>query len=142
MQSWADCITGTLESSFWKRQLAGNAARRLALFQKAGLVNDKNRIPISERFQRVIAYDVAQRFRVPPAAAQDRLLTPRARIPGRFRAHPTCLARFVPELPIQEFPCRRRNPLLAEQRTKLRLHIPQRRRPKRKRRLNRCSRHP
>ena len=22
MQSWADCITGTLESSFWKRQAA------------------------------------------------------------------------------------------------------------------------
>ena len=79
------------------RVLARNAARRFALLQKTGLVNDKNRIPISERFQRVIAYDVAQRFRVPPAAAQDRLLTPRARIPGRFRAHPTCLARFVPE---------------------------------------------
>ena len=74
--------------------------------------------------------------------AQYRLLTPWAEIPGRFRAHPAGLARFAPKQPIQEIPCRRRDPLLAEQRTKLRLHIPQRRRPKPKRRLNRCSDHP
>ena len=40
------------------RVLARNATRRLALFQKAGLINDKNSLLISERFQRVIAYDV------------------------------------------------------------------------------------
>ena len=27
MQSWADCITGTRESSFWKRQVRNRAAR-------------------------------------------------------------------------------------------------------------------
>ena len=106
------------------RVLARNATRRLALFQKAGLINDKNSLLISERFQRVIAYDVAQRFRIPPAAAQDRLLTPRAGIASRFCAHPPCLARLVPEQSIQEFPCRCRDPLLAKQGTKPRLHIP------------------
>ena len=106
------------------RVLARNATRRLALFQKAGLINDKNRLLISERFQRVIAYDVAQRFRIPPAAAQDRLLTPRAGIASRFCAHPPRLARLVPEQSIQEFPCRCRDPLLAKQGTKPRLHIP------------------
>src|SRR5665811_1911820 len=124
------------------RILARNAARRLALFQKAGLVDDKNRLLISQGFQRIIAHHVAQRFRVPPAATQDRLLTPRAEIPSRFRAHPARLARFAPKQPIQEIPCRRSDPLLAEQRTNPRLHIPQRGRPKPKRRLNRCSDHP
>ena len=46
------------------------------------------------------------------------------RDPRRFRAHPACLARFATEQSIQKLPCRRRNAFLAEQRTKLRLHIP------------------
>jgi hypothetical protein len=39
--------------------------------------------------------DLAQRAGVPPAAAQDRLLTPGAGIARRLRAHPARLSRFV-----------------------------------------------
>ncbi len=106
------------------RILARNTTRRLALFQKAGLINDKDSLLISERFQRVIAYNVAQPFRIPPATAQDRLLTPQARIASRFRAHPPGLARIVPSNPSKNCPCRCRHPLLAKQQTKPRLHIP------------------
>jgi hypothetical protein len=112
------------------------------LLQKAGLVDDKNRILVGERFQSVIAHDIAQCICVPPAAAQDRLLTPWARIAGRLRAHPTRLARFVPQKPVQKLPRRCRYSLLTKQRTYPRLNIPQRRYPKLKRRLDRCSRHP
>ena len=118
------------------RVLARNSARRLALLQKTGLVDDQNRILISQRFQRVIAHDVAQRIRVPPPAAEDRLLTPRTGIARRFRAHPAGLARFVPQKSVEKLSCRGRHPLLTEQATYPRLHIPQRRRPKLQRRLN------
>ena len=124
------------------RVLARNPARRLALLQEAGLVDDKNRLLIGEGFQRVRAHDVTQRIRVPPPSAQDRLLTPRAGIAGRLRAHPARLARLVPQKAVEKFFCRGRHPLLAEQRSNPRLHIPRRRRPKLKRRLDRCSRHP
>ena len=106
------------------RVLARNAARCLALFQKAGLINDKNRLLVGEGFQRVIAHDVAQRFRVPPAAAQDRLLTPRSGIAGRFRPHPACLARLGPQKAVQKLSRRCRHPLLAKQTADPRLHIP------------------
>src|ERR1700693_4882927 len=124
------------------RVLARNAARRLALLQKAGLVDDKNRVLIGQRFQRVIAYDVAQRLRIPPATAQDCLLTPRAGIARHFRPHPAGLARFVPQKSVQKLPRGARNPLLPKQRTNPRLHVPQRRCPKLKRCFDRCSRHP
>jgi putative ATP-binding cassette transporter len=42
MQSWADCITGTLESSFWKRQEQFHS-RKLVLERRRGgakLVSD------------------------------------------------------------------------------------------------------
>ena len=99
------------------RVLARNPARRLALLQKAGLVDDQNRVLIGKRFQRVIAHDVAQRIRVPSPAAQDRLLTPWAGIARRFRAHPARLARLVPQKPVQKLSRRCRNPLLTEQPT-------------------------
>jgi hypothetical protein len=54
------------------RVLACNPAGRLALLQKAGLVDDKNRLLIGQRFQRVIAHNVAQRIGVPVATAKDR----------------------------------------------------------------------
>ena len=106
------------------RVLARNPARRLALLQKAGLVDDKDRLRVGERFQRVLAHDVAQRIRVPPAAAQDRLLPPRAGITDRFRAHPARLAWLVPQKPVEKLSRRSRNPLLTEQGTNPRLHIP------------------
>jgi hypothetical protein len=36
-----------------------HAAARLALLEEAGLINHQNRIPISQRFQGIIAHDVA-----------------------------------------------------------------------------------
>jgi hypothetical protein len=99
--------------SEWADEATAQRRAMPPLVQKAGLGNDKNRIPTSERFQRVIAYDVAHRFCVPPAAVQDRLLALRVKIPSRLRAHPACLARFVAKQPIQEFLCRRRHPLVA-----------------------------
>jgi len=53
-------------------------------------------------------------IRVPPAAAQDRLLAPRARIPSRLGAHPSGLAPFIPEQTVQEQACRRCYPFLRE----------------------------
>jgi hypothetical protein len=50
MQSWADCITGTLESSYWKRQApaaksrdapASNQQRKLPACHSDGRTNDK-----------------------------------------------------------------------------------------------------
>ena len=106
------------------RVLPRDTARRLALLQKAGFVDDQNRVLIGERFQRVIADDVAQCIRIPPAAAQDRLLTPRPGIARRLRAHPAGLARLVAQKPVQKLPRRRRHPLLTKQRTYPRLYIP------------------
>ena len=96
----ADLAVGDLTRR--ARVLACNPARNFALLQKAGLVNDQNRILISKRFQRVIAHDVAQRIRVPPPAAQDRLLAPRTGIARRFRAHPARLAPLIPKQTVQE----------------------------------------
>lgn len=45
--------------------LACDPARGLALFQKAGLIDDQNRALIAKRFQRVLTYNVAQRVGVP-----------------------------------------------------------------------------
>jgi len=72
--------------------------------------------------------DLAQRAGVPPAAAQDRLLTPGAGIARRLRAHPARLSRFVAKKSVQKLPNRHGNPVLFKQGTYPRFHIPQRRR--------------
>jgi transposase len=108
------------------RVLACYPARFLALLQETGLINDKNRRLVGKRFQRVRADDIAQCIGVPPAAAQDRLLTPRPAIARRFRPHPTCLSWLAPKKSVQKLSSRYCNTLLAEQRTYPRLHIPQR----------------
>ena len=106
----ADLAVGDLARR--ARVLARNSARRLALLQKTGLVDDQNRILISQRFQRVIAHHVAQGIRVPSPPAQDRLLPPRTGIARRFRAHPARLAPLVPQQPVEEQARRGRHPLL------------------------------
>src|ERR1700752_4607729 len=55
---------------------------RNSLFQKAGLIDDQNRVLITKRFQRVLTDNVAQRVGVPLPPAQDRLLAPGAWIPA------------------------------------------------------------
>src|SRR4029077_7200937 len=68
---------------------------------------------------------------------QDRLLAPRAWIAGRFRPHPTCLARLVAQQSVEKLPRRGRDPLLRKQRTDALLDVSQRRSPQRQRFLNR-----
>ena len=113
--------------------LARDPARGLALFQKPGLIDDQNRVLIGQRFQRVLTDNVAQRVGVPLPPAQDRLLAPRAGIAGRFRPHPTRLARLVAQQSVEKLPRRGRDPLLRKQPTDALLDISQRRSPQRQR---------
>src|SRR6202048_33006 len=130
------------------RDLAGGTSvlprhppRRLALLEKAGLVDHEHRIVIRQMLDDIIAYDIAQSISIPIHATQDRLLPPWAGIAGRLRAHPTGLALLISEQTFQEQTRIRRNTLLPEQRTYPLLDLPKRRRPQRKRLLNRrCPR--
>src|SRR5260370_13469170 len=118
-----------------------HSARRLALLEKAGLVDHEERIVIRQMLDDIIAYDIAQGISLPTHATQDRLLPPWAGIASRLRAHPTGLALLISEQAFQEQTCIRRNTLLPEQRTYPLLDLPKRRRPQRKRLLNRrCPR--
>ena len=117
--------------------LARDPARRLALFQKAGLIDNQNRVLIAQRFQRVLTYNIAQRVGIPLPPAQDRLLAPRAWIAGCFRPHPTRLARLIAQQSVEKLPRRGRDPLLRKQPTDALLHISQRRSPQRQRIFNR-----
>src|SRR5229473_1642184 len=85
----------------------------------------------------IIAHDIAQGIGVPIPTTQNCLLPPWARIASRLRAHPTGLALLISEQTFQEQPCIRRNTLLREQRTYPLLDLSKRRRPQRKRLLNR-----
>src|SRR5229473_2756809 len=121
--------------------LPRHSARRLALLEKAGLVDHEHRVVIRQMLDDIIAYDIAQGISIPIHATQDRLLPPWAGIASRLRAHPTGLALLISEQAFQEQTCIRRNTLLPEQRTYPLLDLPKRRRPQRKRLLNRrCPR--
>src|ERR1700693_1066986 len=85
----------------------------------------------------IVAHDIAQGISVPVSTTQNRLLPPWARITSRLRAHPTGLALLISEQTFQEQACIRRNTLLREQRTYPLLDLSKRRRPQRKRLLNR-----
>ena len=69
--------------------LPRHSARRLALLEKAGLVDHKDRIVIRQMLDDIIADDIAQAISIPIPATEDRLLPPRARIASRLCAHPT-----------------------------------------------------
>src|SRR5258708_35080737 len=101
--------------------LPRHSARRLALLEKTGLVDHQHRIVIGQMLDDIIAYDIAQGISIPVPAAQDRLLTPWARIASRLRPHPTGLAALVSEQTFQKKACILRNTLLPEQRTYPRL---------------------
>src|SRR5664279_6208896 len=121
--------------------LPRHSARRLALLEKAGLVDHEDRIVIRQMLDDIIADDIAQSIGIPIHATQDRLLPPWAGIASCLRPHPTGLALLIPEQAFQEQTCIRRNALLSEQRTYPLLDLPKRRRPQRKRLLNRrCPR--
>src|ERR1039457_5006245 len=82
--------------------LPRHSARRLALLEKAGLVDHEDRIVIRQMLDDIIAYDIAQGISIPIHATQDRLLPPWAGIASRLRAHPTGLALLISEQTFQE----------------------------------------
>src|SRR5205807_6765940 len=85
----------------------------------------------------IIVHDIAQGISVPVSTTQNRLLPPWAGIASRLRAHPTGVALLISEQAFQEQACIRRNTLLREQRTYPLLDLSKRRRPQRKRLLDR-----
>src|ERR1035437_3113936 len=109
--------------------LPRHSARRLALLEKAGLVDHEDRIVIRQMLDDIIADDIAQSIGIPITATQDRLLPPRARIASCLRPHPTGFALLISEQTFQKQACIRRNTLLPEQRTYPLLELPKRRRP-------------
>ena len=127
--------------------LTRHAARRLALLEKAGLVDHEDRIVIRQMLDDIIADDIAQGIRIPIPATKDRLLPPRAGIASCLRAHPTGFALLISKKTFQKQACILRNTLLPEQRTYPLLDLTKRRRPQRKRLFNRhclrprCSNH-
>src|SRR5436190_22073729 len=85
----------------------------------------------------IAVHDIAQGISVPVSTTQNRLLPPWAGVASRFRAHPTGLALLISEQTFQEQAGIRRHTLLREQRTYPFLDLSKRRRPQRKRLLNR-----
>src|SRR5674536_301485 len=106
--------------------LPRHSARRLALLEKAGLVDHEDRIGIRQMLDDIIADDIAQSIGIPITATQDRLLPPRARIASCLRPHPTGFALLISEQTFQKQACIRRNTLLLEQRTYPLLDLPKR----------------
>ena len=84
------------------RVLPCHSARRLALFEKAGLVDHQDRIVIRQMLDDIVVHDIAQGISVPVSATQNRLLPPWAGIASRLRAHPTGLALLISEQTFQE----------------------------------------
>src|ERR1035437_2168768 len=143
---YADLTVGDLASR--SRVLAPHTAGCLALLEKTfdplrgSNIDDQNCIVGRKTLDDIVPHHVTQRIRVPPATAQDSLLAPRARITCRLCAHPPGLAPLIPEQAVKKQARRRRYLLLREQGSNARFDIPQRRRPKLQRRLDRCNRHP
>src|SRR5271155_1140974 len=94
--------------------LPRHSARRLALLEKAGLIDHEDRIVIRQMLDDIIANDIAQVISFPIPATEDRLLPPRARIASCLRAHPTSFALLISEQTFQKQACIRRNALLPE----------------------------
>src|SRR5665213_3653091 len=122
--------------------LPRHAARRLALLEKASLVDHEDRIVICQMLDDIVAHDIAQGIRIPIPATQDRLLPPWTRIASRLRAHPAGFALLIAEQTFQKQACVPRNPFLPEQWTYPLLNLLKRRSPQRKRLFNRRSTRP
>ncbi len=117
--------------------LTRHAARRFALFEKAGLIDHEDRVIVRQMLDDIIADDIAQGIRIPIPATQDRLLPPWARIACGLSAHQTGLALLLSKQTFQKQTGILRNTLLPEQWTYPLLDLPKRRRPQRKRLFNR-----
>src|SRR5438046_2011768 len=127
--------------------LPRHAARRLALVEKAGLIDHQHRVIVRQMIYDIVTHDIAQAIGIPIPATQDRLLPPWTRIACGLRAHPTGLALLVSEQTFQKQARILRDTFLPEQWTYPLLDLPKRRRPQRKRLFNRrclrprCSNH-
>jgi len=53
----------------------------------SGFIDHQNRIIVAKSLERIAAHDIAQVIGLPPVAAQNGLLSPRARIARRLRPH-------------------------------------------------------
>jgi hypothetical protein len=82
-------------------------ATRLALLEKSvdplrgSTIDHQYRVGVGQRLQRIVAHHVAQRLRVPTAAAENRLLPSWPRITSRLGAHPAGLAALGSQQSIQ-----------------------------------------
>jgi len=112
-----------------------------ALLEKTGLVDHQHGIRCREGLQGMVAHQIAQRVRIPTAAAEHGLLPPRPGIARRLGAHPPGLAPFRPEQPVEERRGGGRHAGMAEQRPELRLDRAQLGRPEVQRLLDRGTRH-
>jgi hypothetical protein len=108
------------------RILTGHAAGGLALLEKSGFIDHENRVIGSQGLDCIIADNIAQSIRIPPAAAENSLLAPGTGIARRLRSHPSGLAPLSAKQAVQEKPGRNRYALLAEQGPNSSLNFPQR----------------
>src|SRR5258707_219157 len=114
-----------------------HTARRVALLEKAGLVDDEDGIVICQMLDDIVAHDIAQGIGIPIPATKDSLLPPWTRIASCLRPHPAGLALLITEQTFQKQACVPRNPFLPEQWTYPLLKLLKRRSPQRKRLFNR-----
>src|SRR5512134_1826631 len=103
--------------------LTGNTAGRLALLQKASLVNDEHGIGRTQRLDNIVAHDIAKRVRLPDRPAEHRLLAPGSRVTGRFGTHPTRLTPLGAKQAVNVRGRRVSNARVFEQRLHLRLAL-------------------
>lgn len=82
--------------------LSCHAARRLALLEKTGLVDNQHRAFIAKMLGHIIAHQTAQLVCIPAVSAQKLLLAPRAGIARRFCPHPASLAPFFAQQSVHE----------------------------------------
>jgi hypothetical protein len=103
-------------------------ARRVALFEKAGLVYHENRIIIRQMLDDIVAEDIAQRIGIRIHPTKDSLLLSR-RIARCLRAHSTGLALLITKQTFQKQACVPHNTFLPRQRSYPLLHLKKRRCP-------------
>ena len=89
------------------------------------VLNDQHRARIGKCLQRVVTHDVAKGGGIPVATAEDRLLVSGTAIAGCLDAQPARLTALIAKRTIQKLPRRSRRPVLREQWSHRRLHVPQ-----------------
>src|SRR6476661_9058243 len=109
--------------------------------QEPRLVYDENRIRLGQGLEGIVSYHVTQSISVPCCPSEQSLLTPWPGVTRGFRSHPARLAPLRAEQSIEEQTGRGRHALLLKERPDATFHIPQRRRPRLQRCLDRTTCH-